>query len=516
MESSNQNKREIVKKGGLNAKTGLILFFINTMTAFILNPLLVAYFGTYYFGIWKSIEKFLGFAAIADGKGAQALKWTIANQESSDNILQKRRYVGSAVIVWFIFLPILVTIIGLVAYFSPTLISNVKPEDGALVMGIITLLGINLIITPLLNISESVLVGTNRGYLGNYIRMVWLLIAFFITYLIIFFEYELKDLAMSIVVVTLLRGVTYFVVVRKEVSWFSALKPKREELSSFFKFSSWKLAWSFVARFLMASEIIFLSTLIGPEVVSHYIFTAYLVITGVSVAAIVTSSFNPGIGRLFGNQEFKACQHIIGNLREFILAFALFVGTTILLLNQSFVTLWAGEGLFLGSVNNLLIVLIMIELLMIRNEAFLLDISLSIRTKVLMGIASITLSSVLAVVGYSLGNSISAILIGIFLGRLLILFAFPLMVNRMVKRERGFGFSFKLFSYVVTILAMGYYVGYIQLFTSWWSLILFGGLEVLFLMVLIYTLLLREENRAVIRQKFLKRFYKKEKLQSSL
>jgi len=510
MKSSRKSSRDkLVKRGGLNAKSGLILFFINTITAFILNPILVSYFGTYYFGIWKSIEKFLGFAAIADGKGAQALKWTIANYESRDDEAQKKRFIGAAIIVWLIFLPILVTIIGLVAYFSPTLISNVKTEDAALVMGIITLLGINLIITPLLNISESVLVGTNRGYLGNYIRMVWLMIAFTITYMVVFFKFGLKELAMSIVFVTILRGISYFVVAKKEVSWFAALKPKSEELKSFFKFSSWKLAWSFVARFLMASEIIFLSMLISPSSVSHYVFTAYLVITGVSVASIVSASFNPSVGRLYGNQEYAACRHIVSNLREFILAFSVFVGAGILLLNQSFVTLWAGDGLFLGSVNNLFIVLIMIQLLLIRNEAFLIDLSLDIKLKVLLGVASIVLSSLLAVLGYYyIDASISMIFIGIFTGRLLLLFLFPLMVNRMMKSEYSLAISWKLSIFSLVILGLSYYIGVNQSFTSWWTLVLFGVLEILVIMLLIYTLLLRQENQELIKNKLLKKLKK--------
>jgi len=161
------NHKKLVKQGGLNAKSGLILFLINTITAFILNPILVTYFGAYYFGIWKSIDKFLGFAGIADGKGAQALKWTIANHESKEDESKKQRFVGASLIVWFIFLPILMTIIGAIAYFSPTLIANVHPEDKGLVLTIIILLGINLIIMPLFSISESVLIGTNQGYFVN-------------------------------------------------------------------------------------------------------------------------------------------------------------------------------------------------------------------------------------------------------------------------------------------------------------------------------------------------------------
>ncbi len=506
------NHKKLVKQGGLNAKSGLILFLINTITAFILNPILVTYFGAYYFGIWKSIDKFLGFAGIADGKGAQALKWTIANHESKEDESKKQRFVGASLIVWFIFLPILMTIIGAIAYFSPTLIANVHPEDKGLVLIIIILLGINLIIMPLFSISESVLIGTNQGYFVNYIRMTWLILAFVITYVVVFLEFGLKELAMSIVLITVLRGISFLITAKKEVPWFGALKPTRVELKSFFKFSSWTLVWSFIARFLLGSEVIFLSILINPTAVSQYTFTSYLVITGISVAAIVSSSFNPVIGRLFGNKEYESCQHIVANLREFILAFSVFIGTVVLLLNQSFVSLWAGETLFLGSWNNLFIVLLMIELLLVRNEAFIIDISLNIKVKVLLGLGSVVLSSLFAVVGYYIiDNSISMIFMGVFLGRVPLLFFFPMMVNRMMKNKQKFGFSWKLFGYAFIILASSYLIGTEQSFSSWWTLMFLGALETILVMGFVYTLLLSSENQAFIREKFLSRIKRSKK-----
>ncbi|NEW60759.1 hypothetical protein GSY74_05635 [Sulfurovum sp. bin170] len=507
---TNSSQKAIIKRGGLNAKTGLVLFFINTITAFILNPILVGYFGAYFFGIWKSIDKYLGFASIADGKGVQALKWTIAKDESSEDEEQKKRFVGSAIIVWAIFLPILITIIVTIAYLSPTLISNIQESDQGLVLTIILLLGLNLIITPLLNISEAVLVGTNRGYLVNYIRISWLIITFIVTYMVVFLEFGLEELAISVVLITLLRGVTYFIVAKKEVSWFATMKPTKAELKSFFKFSSWKLAWSFVARFLMASEVIFLSILIGPSLVSSYIFTAYLVVTGISITAIVTSSFNPGIGRMYGGGEYDACQRVIGNLREAVLAFSIFIGAIILLLNQSFITLWVGEELFLGSSANLLIVFILIQLLLIRNEAFLIDVSLTIKNKVLLGMSSIILSSLFAIVGYHyIHPSITTIFIGIFLGRLPILFIFPIMVNKIMKNEKKPTFSLKLSIYIMIILGVSYTIGTQQIFDSWWTLILLGGLESLVLMGAVYLFLLRQENQVLIKDKFLNKIKKR-------
>jgi len=499
MKSSKDN---LIHGGKLNAKSGLLLFLINSITAFILNPILVNYFGTYLFGIWKSIDKYLGFASIADGKGSQALKWVVAKHESSKDIEQKQRFVGSAIIVWILFLPILISIISLFIHFSPVLISNIKPEDRELIVSIVILLGINLVITPLLNISESILVGTNRGYIVNIIKIFTLITIFILSLMVVFFKLELIYLAIVIVATTIFRGILYFIMAKKYVSWFGAKIPRATELKSFFKFSSWKLIWSFVARFLMASEVILLSALTNPSTVSSYIFSAYLVITSISISAVVTSSFNPAIGQMFGAKDYKSCQSVIENLREAIFAFSIFVGSIILLLDHSFVNLWAKEELFIGSYNTLLIILIMIELLLIRNESFIIDVSLDIKNKVLLGLLSTTLTILFATIGYNyIDSSVSTIFISILIARLPLLIIFPLMVNRIMKNNNTSIFPIKNIIFATAIIYISYTIGKNQIFDSWVSLIITGLLEGICLLSLIYISLLSPKNRKAITRK---------------
>ena len=504
--SESTSSEELVKKGKTNALSGLLYFFVNTITAFIINPILVNYLGSYYFGIWKSIDKFLGFASVANGQGSQALKWTIANHEADDDYAQKKRYVASSIIVWFIFLPILIMIIGLFIYLSPSLIKNIDPSDYTLLYWIVFLLGINLILTPLFDIPASVLVGTNQGNLANNIKTIWLVAAFFITYIIVVsLGYGLKALALSIIAITVLRGVNYLVTCKKRIAWFGYLKPSKSELKTFFAFSSWKLVWAFVSRFLLSSEIIFLSILVGPTSVSKYIFTSYIPVTGILIAAIVTSAFNPGIGRLIGNKEFIKSQKFIANLREFVVSFSILIGAMTLLLNKSFVFLWAGEELFLGSMINMLLVLIMIQLVLIRNEAFLIDLSLNIKTKVLLGIISVIFSSTFAVVGYLyISNSIISIFIGIFLGRLILLFVFPIITNKMIKNSKSLGIPFKVSISAIIILSISYILGDGQTLKNWYELILIGGLEFIVCSIIVYNLLLAQDNKLLIKSKIFK------------
>lgn len=507
MASFKDNKyKKLANSAKLNSISGLLFFAARIIIVLIMNPLFIQYLGSTYFGIWKSIEKFLGFASVADGKATQALKWTIANQESSEDFDKKKREVGSAIIIWFFFLPVLAMIILLLVVFAPELIKDVSAIDYTLITTVFLLLGINLIITPLFGIPDSVLIGTNNGFVSNYNKIIWAIAGAILMYIALIMGYGLEELAMIVVFVTIMRGINLLFLVKKNVEWFALLKPKKGEIYSFFKFSSWVLVWSFIAKFLLGSEVILLSALMGPEMVSSYIFTSYLAFTTISLSAIVTSSITPGLGMLIGNKDYLKSQGVILKLRNFSFAFSLFSGAIILLLNKSFVTLWGNEELFLGWENNFLITLLMIQLISIRNEAFLIDLSLNLKVKVLFGVLSVVLSLVFSIVLYKyMSSNVSSILLGILMGRFLLLFIFPIIINKLVKYDDKWIYSFKQIIFAVFFIAMSTFIGYNQLITTWSSLIFLGILEALICMIYVYIFILNEDNRHFVKNIFFKK-----------
>ena len=499
----------LAKKAKDNASSGLLFFATKIIITLIMNPLLIQFLGTSHFGIWKSIENFLGFASVADGKATQALKWTIANQEASTDFDRKKRQVSSALYIWFAFLPLMSMLIILFVYFSPELIKNVDASDYMLIASVFLLLGINLIITPLFGIPESVLIGTNQGKVTYYNDIVWSIVAAFFMYWTVAVGLGLKELAYVILSITVLRGISLLVLGKKRVAWLGLLQPSKMEVISFFNFSSWVLAWSFISRFLLSSEILLLSILIGSESVSKYIFTGYIAITGVAVAAIITSAVTPGLGMLIGKKDYFKSQKVVNKLREFSFSFSVFVGTMVIILNESFVSLWAGQELFLGWEINVLIVLLMIQLISIRNEAFLIDLSLDIKIKVLLGVLSVLLSLTFAVLSYwYIDEGISSLLLGILLGRFVLFIMFPYLTNKMIDNNFGQFLSLKQIFIGAIFISMAIWISQNQLLSDWTDLLLFGSLESVICMGFVYLFLLNNENKYLIKSKFLNIFNK--------
>ena len=59
------------------------------------------------------LKSFDGYLTPGSGRPTYALKWTLVNQQASDDYEQKRRYIGSTLIIWLLFLPVLLVLGGI-------------------------------------------------------------------------------------------------------------------------------------------------------------------------------------------------------------------------------------------------------------------------------------------------------------------------------------------------------------------------------------------------------------------
>ncbi|GIW50660.1 MAG: hypothetical protein KatS3mg081_0015 [Gemmatimonadales bacterium] len=108
--------------------------------------------------------------------------------------------------------------------------------------------------------------------------------------------------------------------------------------------------------------------------------------------------------------------------------FAGVLGAVVLLWNRSFVTLWVGDEHYAGMWVNLFLVLMAVQLLLIRNDTYLIDLTLNVRRKVILGFVSFLISSSIAVVlAPFLG--VMGLCLGILLGRLVLTLAYPTLTG---------------------------------------------------------------------------------------
>src|SRR6266498_3978278 len=115
--SSLLSDRGLTKKAYLNALTVVLDYGASLLAGFLVTPLMVAGLGNYLFGMWQVLNRLIGYITPASGRPGFALKATLANQQASTDYEQKRRYVGSTLLIWLLFLPLLIGIGGIVSWF---------------------------------------------------------------------------------------------------------------------------------------------------------------------------------------------------------------------------------------------------------------------------------------------------------------------------------------------------------------------------------------------------------------
>src|SRR5689334_14534646 len=111
--------KSLTKKAYLNALTVMLDYAASLIVGFLVTPLMVVGLGNYFFGMWQVLNRLMGYITPASGRPGFALKATLANQQASSDYDLKRRYVGSTLVIWLLFLPVLIGIGGIVSWFVP-------------------------------------------------------------------------------------------------------------------------------------------------------------------------------------------------------------------------------------------------------------------------------------------------------------------------------------------------------------------------------------------------------------
>ncbi len=420
----------LTKKAYLNALAGGLEYGARLVVGFVISPLLLAGLGTYLYGVWRILGRLVGFISPASGRPTSALKWTTAYKQASTNYEEKRCDVGSAVVVWLLFLPVLAGVGGLLAWFAPALLNAPMEVSGSVRLAT-GLLVVTLMIKGLLNVPRSVLQGVNLGYKRMGLSALLVFIGGGLTALALYFNTGLVGVAAATLATSLLTGALFLQIVRTYVPWFGIRRPSLEGVRRFFGLSWWFVVWRQVSRLMVAGDIIVLGMLGSIEMVTTYSLTKYTPEALVGFIGIVVSGITPGLGGIIGAGNLQKAAQVRNEIMLLTWLVAMSFGTTILLWNQDFVRLWVGPEYYAGSIPTLLIMVMVTQFVLIRNDARIIDLNLDLRHKVLIGALSAIVSLVVAgVLVGSFNLGITGLCLGFIAGRSILSLTYPWLVGR--------------------------------------------------------------------------------------
>jgi len=420
----------LTKKASLNALAVALDYGARLLVGFLTTPLLVIGLGRYFFGAWQVLNRLIGYISPASGRPTQALKWAIARDQSLTDYEQKQNYVGSAFIVWVLFLPLMIVLGAFLVWMAPFWL-KASPENFWQIRVCTGLLVANLALTSVATIPTSVLEGENLGYKRMGLTTTTVLLGGGLVWLAMHYQTGLIGVAGAALITTFLTGVVFFKVTQSNAKWFKVSFPPFQQTRQFLGLSFWFLGWNLVMNLMTASDVVILGFLKSPEAVTDYSLSKYAPETLISLIAMMNLGITPGLGGIIGSGDFKKAANIRREMMTLTWLVATAAGAAILTWNRSFLNLWVGPGHYIGSVSGLFITLVVTQFVLIRCDAGIIDISLNLRRKVLMGLLSslAAISIAVLLVGY-FKFGVVGLCCGMIVGRMLLSVGYPSIVGR--------------------------------------------------------------------------------------
>lgn len=422
----------LTKRASLNAAAAFIDQAARTLANLILNPILVSQLGDSLFGVWKVLQSLIGQVSPASGRPGEALKWTVAHDQASTDLEQKRRNVGSAVAVWFLFLPLLGLVGGALAWLSPIWL-GVPESSYATVRVAAMLLVAALVMGGLADLPQAVLQGENLGYKRLGLSTSLVFTAKGLILLAVVLGTGIVGMAAATVITTVLSGSLYVYITRSRVGWFGIAKPDLRAVKGFARLSGWFLLWNVIMQVMRAGDIVVLGIAGSPALVTTYAlarFAPQTITVGVSMAIV---SVMPGLGGLIGAGRLGRAVRIRSEAMSLVWLITTAAGATVLIWAESFLAVWVGQRYYPGAIEMLAIILMVLQLALIRTDSNIIDLTLDLRQKVLLGAVSSALS-----VGFAwyflsaLDMGIRGLALGFILGRIVLSVGYPVMIGRLM------------------------------------------------------------------------------------
>ncbi|HYV02157.1 MAG TPA: oligosaccharide flippase family protein [Actinomycetota bacterium] len=469
----------LTRKASLNAMVAVLDYGARVIVGLVLSPLVLSRLGETMFGAWQFLQSLIGHAGPASGRPGEALKWVIAYQQSSDDHQAKREEVGNAIAVWALFAPLLVAVGGVLGYFAPLWL-HVPAASQTIVRIAAALLVSNLVIQGLATMPQSVLYGENLAYKRVGLSTSVVFFGGVMSVLALVLHAGLVGLACATVATTLLSGAMFLHIVRSRVTWFGIARPTRRGVRRFLSISWWFLVWNFVMQVMKAGDIVVLGIAGSASLVANYTLARYIPEAISAVVAILIFAVTPGLGGLVGAGDTRRATDVRHETMSMTWLAALIGGTGVLLWEASFLRLWVGPGHYPGTLSVTLIVVMILQWALIRTDSNIIDVTLRLRWKVLLGVASAALSVGLAwlfVGKYGLG--IVGVVLGFIAGRSIQSVAYPIMIGRLldIPLRRQLNGLVRPGLATVTLLGSAAAVGTVLHAATWPSLVLEAGLS---------------------------------------
>jgi O-antigen/teichoic acid export membrane protein len=467
-----RQERSLTWRASLNLVQSILDYSAKLAVGLVVVPVLLTGLGRNLFGVWEMLGRLVGYMESTDGRPTQALRLVVSNQQSLVNDQAKRRWVGSALVVWIYFLPLWVIAGALLIWLAPVITKSPPALHSTVRLACGLMMGA-ILVAGLASLPESVLRGMNLGYKRMGLQAALSLAGGALLAGAVYAGLGLPGVAAAGIVAASLTGLCFFLLVRGQVPWFGVERPTRGEIRTLFTMSLWIAGGDLVAKLLLASDVLVLGMVLSAGTVTTYVLTGYAARLAVNLYTLAADAAMPGIAGIIGSQSYSRAALLRRELLAITCVFVAAAGTTILLWNRSFVHLWVGSENYAGTWTNLLLVLIAVQTAFIRCDAYLIDAALQPGRRVRVGLvaAAVTLSLTVLLTWYA---GMVGLCLGILGGRATQMVWYPGLVRECLARvpELSLGWLARPLMIMSSVFVAAAYLGQNLVVENWlaWSL----------------------------------------------
>ena len=468
----------MTSKAYLNTLASLLDYISKILVGFVTNPWIVNSVGLHLYGVWQFLGRWSGYTTLVGGRPSIALRWKIANLQASSDYAEKRRILGSAIIVWLMLGPLFVLLGGILIWATPFILSTSSQYYPTIRITIGLLLVGNLMI-GLAELPRYILQGENKAYKRMGLSTLMTMAGGGLMIFVLYLKAGIIGLAGIYALMIVAEGIFFLQVVRKHISWIGVEWPSLQEVRSYFSLNWWYMGWLIVYQLFLSSDLVILGLLTTPDQVAIYSLNKYAPEVAISLIIMMLSGVLPGMGVFIGGKEFDRVRSLRGELFSLIWMVGLAIASVAVIWNRSFVTLWVGGDRYAGNLLTLLITIKVFQFILLITDAAILDLTLDMKAKVIFGAISLISSfalSILAISVFHLGTT--GLVLAYLIGQSILMFAYPWIVLRYlgIKVSRQWLMFARPLGISAAVFAISIFLGSKVLIHDWVSLIVLCAL----------------------------------------
>lgn len=334
------------KKLFLNSLSGTALYLTSIVAAFIISPILIKSLGNRDYGLWELVMSVIGYMGLLDlGVGTALVRFVaVADGKQDRDDLQQTI---STAFMFFLIVGLFALLVFSILGYSPHVIAGADTKGIANLGTVFFLLGLNAGLQFPLQVFIATLMGLQRHYFVNNIRLVLAVIRTTITYflLIRFSGKGLIILALLEPIFTCVQFIMFagLVSLDKEIPKLSISAVTMKKIKELFSFGGKNATILIASRLQSQSVPIIIGKIIGLGNIVYFVMPNRLIDYAKGVAWAIGFPLSPYFGASVGRGDHEELLRSWLNTTLALQVVSLAMPIIIFFCGESFLAIWIGH-----------------------------------------------------------------------------------------------------------------------------------------------------------------------------